>query len=146
MSDMGHSEAIVGYVLAKSYKTGLKVISIRFSEIDSELGGVDLHLLINVVNWMAKEGLVSTSVDYNDGLVYQHFMHQKRVEGIQLTSKGIKLLKQPDSIDVLQKVMPTDVDSELPAPEKQVEVSISNFTKLGAMIGGILGGATKSLS
>jgi hypothetical protein len=120
--------AMVGRVVAKFVSTGLLRHNIDSRGVEKFLGtSEDKKVFEAVIIWMLDEGIIRAkdTSQTMDGTI--------RLSAVQLTAKGLAIVKQP-----------------LPAGdtiEKRIKTADSrDWSGIGELIGGIAGGFTKAIS
>lgn len=135
---METSEALIGFILAELYKNGLRSRNFTKDDFIQFSSDLDKRLLVDIVIWMCEEKLIYMRIDLGKNVrARAKAQVGMKVEELQLSSKGIQLLKNSEAKDLLQLINMQPPTSETP---------MSSYTKLGSLIGGLLGGFTKSIS
>lgn len=136
--EMETSEALIGFILAELYKNGLRSRNFTKDDFIQFSSDLDKRLLVDIVIWMCEEKLIYMRIDLGKNVrARAKAQVGMKVEELQLSSKGIQLLKNSEAKDLLQLINMQPPTSETP---------MSSYTKLGSLIGGLLGGFTKSIS
>ena len=137
---MDYHYETMGRILSHLLQQGLTRVDFEQSDardIMTERNGDEEEVLAtfaDVLHWMHDEGLIrATKIqEYDGGYAFM---------GVQLTSKGIAVLKaKPDDAELGESVEKTV--SEAGAGE----LDTSLFTKIGSFVGGFAGGFTKAVS
>ncbi|MBO6918783.1 MAG: hypothetical protein JJ858_10165 [Rhizobiaceae bacterium] len=137
-TNLEKSEALLGYILSKLYEQGLRRLTItsdEFLQFDQQIDG---DLILDVACWMQNEGLIYARLDYRTNRRARlRPIKYLRLDDLQLSSKGIHVLRHVKSQRTLIDFEPNGDASR---------ASVDGYTKLGAAVGGLLGGVIKSVS
>lgn len=136
MTKMERHYEMIGRLLAFLVSQGLARVVLQQSNARDILGGGDgraMRDFVDVVLWMAAEKLIRIET-YNDGADFAF-------NRVQLTSKGIGLIQaKPDDAPLLASI------EETVANNTGNGLDVSTYVKIGALVGSLLGGFTKSIS
>lgn len=136
--EMEASQALVGFILSELYPVGLNPKTIVKEDFQRFNPSLDGQFLINVVIWMEKEKLIYSEANLEHNYHYRHSAKRDLVvNALQLSSKGIQVLKSDAVKPVLE-----DVHSS----QDNQETSLSNYNKIGELVGSMIGGLTKSIT
>ncbi len=133
MNDLEKSELVISRILSLLMEWGIQESRLEFSEL--ELDATEFGSFFwPCIEWLVAEGVVRTETHHRTlGSV-----HSGEVLNPVLTSYGLKLLGQRLSVGQEQEQLADRV--------KQVSKSGTNYSGIGDLVGGILGGFTKSIS
>jgi len=140
MSKMDFHNEVMGRILAYLIEQGLSRVNFVPQQVPTILGGGDIkdaglqRTFADVVQWMTDEGLVRVRAVSFDMSGAASFM------GVQLTSRGIAVIQaKPDDPDLGESI------EQKVTEKREGGLDAHTFTKIGSMVGGILGGFTKSI-
>ncbi|CTQ42698.1 hypothetical protein [Roseibium aggregatum] len=134
-----HQE-IIGRMMKGLVDSGLEKIgfgdhmALEFLGLNTDQDAPKNSEIADVVSWMISEGLIRS--DAGPDQSYWRMGGGFLFPGLQLTSKGLAAL---DVIRSQEEKLSHQID------KPKGELSPATYTKLGSLIGGILGGFTKSI-
>lgn len=143
MSKLQSHREIIGRVVRWLHEQGLSKVQIRSTSILEELGYSDsenapgVAEISDVLEWMLDEGLIRMTGDRRRARTMDG---QFFYVGVQLTSFGIETLQAK----LQGTAEPKTIEEELESADGDLAPSV--YVKIGAVIGGILGGAARTLS
>ena len=138
MSAMDYHYETVGRVLAHLVNVGLKRIDFEPSDamdIMTERRGDEeevIETFADVVKWMHDEGLIRIHAiqEFDGGFAFS---------GVQLSAKGIAVVQAKPNDAALGE----SIEKRVSAEGGGLDASV--YTKIGAFVGGLIGGVSQSL-
>lgn len=126
-SELEKSQEIMGRILAELVGSGLRRVPLAPEDFGLGDDRVSLLHFMSLMEWLKDEGLIRYAGATTDGFY----------GAVQLTAAGIV------AVDNKSFENGRSVRSEVEA--KKAELSAGAFTKIGAFVGGLMGGAAKTL-
>jgi|tagenome__1003787_1003787.scaffolds.fasta_scaffold20848504_4 hypothetical protein len=121
---------MLGRIVAQFVAGGLSPRTVQSSKISEFLGqNEDSAIAADVLRWMVDEGLIRADV------IHKGVQGDVQVYGAQLTSRGIAVLKsKTEAGDTIERKIESQSSSGI------------RWSEIGDLIGGVLGGLTKSIT
>ncbi|MDK3075111.1 hypothetical protein QO034_18645 [Sedimentitalea sp. JM2-8] len=131
-NEIAQSEHMVSSIVSKLAARGVRRTELTLSELGYENNEENTDLFIDAVKWLESEGIIRSGEKYD---FYANSKNETVASGFTVTSFGFALLQQP-----------FDGNLTLGAAIEKVRSDGSGYSKIGDLVGGLLGGFTKTIS